>query len=743
MRAMRQEANNRNRLTKKQKQINNMAVLGKIRERSLLLIGIIGFALFAFIAEEMVRSCESSRAEQSQRAGEVNGKKLDVQTFNKMVEEYTDVMKVMQGTESLSNDQMAQINDMVWNQYVSEQLLNEECEKLGLTVTDKEFQNMLVEGTNPMLSQLSFFANQQTGKFDVNMLKQFLSEYDKAKAANPQQAEQMKPLYTVWNFFQKQIRNQLLQQKYQTLVAGCMSVTSELVAKATFDGTNEESKIDLVAVPYSSINDKDVKLEDADYKAKYDELKNMFYRPEESRNIKYVDFLITPSSKDMNSLKKEFEGYKNQLAGDSAAAVGDIVRKANSLISYNGLPKVKDAFPSEIQALIDTTGTGVSAVKELNGQMGHTMNVIKVINKVSLPDSVSFRLIAVAGEDKAKMSTQADSIKDAIANGGDFETIAKKYGQTGEERTMVSTQLAMAQDLSQKDLEKYFNALLKGAKGDVQKVELSNATLVLKVTEQKSPKDMYDVAVITKTIEFSSETRQDAYNKFSAYVAKCKNLDDLKKFAKENGYEVKDGAVSKTSHNVAGINSTKEVLRWIFDADTEIGDMYTKNLECGDNGDHLMVAVLDKINKEGYADLSDADVKNYLKPLVLNDKKAEMILAKAKNMNDAKKQKGMKTATVEQITFAAPAFIQALNATEPALSGAVAATAKGKECKNAVKGNAGIYWFKVLDKKNLGNKYDKKATIQQLQQQAVMASQQCIQELRLNADIKDNRYLFF
>lgn len=594
-----------------------------------------------------------------------------------------------------------------------------------------------------MLSQLSFFANQQTGKFDVNMLKQFLSEYDKAKAANPQQAEQMKPLYTVWNFFQKQIRNQLLQQKYQTLVAGCMSVTSELVAKATFDGTNEESKIDLVAVPYSSINDKDVKLEDADYKAKYDELKNMFYRPEESRNIKYVDFLITPSSKDMNSLKKEFEGYKNQLAGDSAAAVGDIVRKANSLISYNGLPKVKDAFPSEIQALIDTTGTGVSAVKELNGQMGHTMNVIKVINKVSLPDSVSFRLIAVAGEDKAKMSTQADSIKDAIANGGDFETIAKKYGQTGEERTMVSTQLAMAQDLSQKDLEKYFNALLKGAKGDVQKVELSNATLVLKVTEQKSPKDMYDVAVITKTIEFSSETRQDAYNKFSAYVAKCKNLDDLKKFAKENGYEVKDGAVSKTSHNVAGINSTKEVLRWIFDADTEIGDMYTKNLECGDNGDHLMVAVLDKINKEGYADLSDADVKNYLKPLVLNDKKAEMILAKAKNMNDAKKQKGMKTATVEQITFAAPAFIQALNATEPALSGAVAATAKGKECKNAVKGNAGIYWFKVLDKKNLGNKYDKKATIQQLQQQAVMASQQCIQELRLNADIKDNRYLFF
>lgn len=720
-----------------------MAVLGKIRERSLLLISIIGFALFAFIAEEMVRSCESSRAEQSQRAGEVLGKKLDVQTFNKMVEEFTDVVKATQGTESLNNDQINQINDMVWNQYVEEQILNEECENLGLTVTDKEFQDVLVEGTNPILSQMPFFLNQQTRKFDVNMLKQFLSEYEKAKAANPQQAEQLKPVYTVWNFFQKQIRQQILQQKYQTLVASCMGVTNELYAKAQFEDGSEESKIDLVAVPYSSINDNDVKPTDADYKAKYDEMKNMFYRPEETRSIKYVDYLITPSSKDMNNLKKEFEGYKAQLTGDSAA-IGDVVRKANSLISYNGIPKVKDAFPTEIQNLIDSTSAGVSPVKELTGQAGHTMNVIKIVNKVNLPDSVSFRLIAVSGEDKAKVKTQADSIKAAINGGAEFETIAKTYGQTGEERTMVSTQLAMAQDLSQKDLEKYFNALLKGAKGEVQQVELSNATLVLKVTEQKSYKDMYDVAVIMKTIEFSSETRQEAYNKFSTYVAKCQNLQDLQKYAKQNGYDVKETTVSKTNHNVANINSTKEVLRWIFDADTEVGDLYTKNLECGDNGDHLMVAVLDKINKEGYADVNDADVKNYLKPLVINAKKAEMILAKANSYDAAKKQKGAKTATVEQITFAAPTFVQVLGAQEPAISGAVAATAKGKTCKNAVKGNAGIYWFKVVDKKKNGNaKFDKKAAVQQNMQKAGMASQQCIQELRMNAEIKDNRYLFF
>lgn len=708
-----------------------------------MLIGIIGFALFAFIAEEMVRSCESTRAEKSQRAGEVLGKTLDVQTFNKMVEEFTEVAKVTQGTESLSNEQMNQINDMVWDQYVEEQILNEECNKLGLTITQKEFQNVLIDGTNPMLSQLPFFMNQQTKKFDVNMLNQFLSEYDKAKTSNPQAADQMKPLVTVWNFFQKQIRKQLLQQKYQVLIAGCMGVSSEVSAKAAFDATNEESTIQLAAIPYTSITDKEVgEISDADYTNKFNEMKNMFYRNEEVRSIKYVDVQITPSAKDMTELKNEFNGYKAQLTSDSLA-VGDIVRKANSLISYKGLPVVKDFFPSEIQSLIDSTGTGVSAVKELNGQAGHTMNVIKILNKVSLPDSVSFRAIAVGGEDKAKVKTQADSIKNALTAGGDFEKIAKAYSQTGEERTLTSAQLAMATDLSQKDLEKYYDALLKGSVNEIQQVELANATLIIKVTEQKNVTEMYDVAVIQKVIDATSETRQNEYNKFSTYVAKCKTLADLQKYAKENGYAVQDGVVTAKSHNVAGVNSTKETLRWIFDSDTNIGDIYTKNLKCGDNGDHLMVVVLDKISKEGLADAKDEDVRNYLKPIILNDKKAEKILAGCKNYAAAQSYKGVKKDTVEHITFAAPAFIQAIGAQEPAISGAVAATAKGKECAHGIKGNAGVYFFKVTDKKNLGKKYDKKASLAQLQQQAMMTSQQCIQELKMDAKVKDNRYLFF
>lgn len=715
-----------------------MAVLGKIRQRSLLLIGIIGFALFAFIAEELFRSCESTRNEASQRAGEVLGEKLDVQTFNQMVDEYTTAMKVMQQRDDFSADELSQIRDMAWNQYVSNKVIENECEKLGLTITDKELQNVLAEGTNPMLAQTPF-VNQQTGKFDVNTLKNFLSEYEKAKSSNPQAAEQMKTIYTYWNFVEKNLRQQLLMQKYQSLLGGCM-LANDVTIKAQYDAENEESTIELVAIPYSSVDDKTVKVEESDLKAKYDELKPMFRRYEETRDIQYVDYNITPSSADMNALKKEFESYKTQLeAGENIA---EVVRKAGSLVSYNGLAKQKNAYPSDVAALIDSTAVGATtAVKEFKGD--NTMNVVKIVGKVSLPDSVEFRAIQIVDADAAKIAAKADSVVNAIKGGADFETIAKKYGQTGAKQWMTSAMYQNSPTVDE-DTKNYINALVKGETNAIQTLKLTQATLVLQVTDKKAVQDMYDVAVVKKAIQFSKETSTAAFNKFSEFVAKSQNLEDLKKNAKTYGYDVQVAkGVSKTDHNVAGVRSTNETLKWIFNDGTKVGDLYTEHLECGDNGDHLMVVVLDKINKEGYADLSEEDVKNYVKTLALNDKKAEAIMAKCKNYDAAKKVAGAKVSEVKQITFASPAFLPEVGAQESAISGAVAATAKGKTCKAPIKGRSGVYMFKVIDKKNVGGKMDKKAIAQKVQQQSLMGAQQFMQELVHNAGIKDNRYIFF
>ena len=153
-----------------------MAAIGKIRSWSVFLVGVIAFALFAFIAEEAFRSCEATGNERRQQVGEVLGDKISVQEFQNLVDEYQEVMKITQGRDNLSEDELNRVKDQVWNQFVSGKVIENEAAKLGLTVTDEELQNMLKEGTNPMLMQTPF-VNQQTGRFDVSALTKFLNDY--------------------------------------------------------------------------------------------------------------------------------------------------------------------------------------------------------------------------------------------------------------------------------------------------------------------------------------------------------------------------------------------------------------------------------------------------------------------------------------------------------------------------------------------------------------------------------------
>ncbi len=302
-----------------------MAALGKIRKRGVALVCIIGLGLFAFIAEEAFRSCEATKNQQRQQIGEVLGNKINVQEFQALVDEYQDVLKITQGRENFSEEELNQIKDQVWSQYINEQIISSECEKLGLTVTDEELQNIMKEGTNPMLMQ-SPFVNQQTGRFDVTMLTKFLDDYKKA-GQNPQLAEQYQTIYKYWQFIEKNLRTQTLAQKYQALLSNCL-ISNPISAKMAFEGQNTESDIQLASIAYSSINDNDVKVDDKDIKAKYDEHKEMFKQDVESRDIKYVDFQVVASAADRKALMATMNDAAQKL--QSGANAAEVVRKAQS-----------------------------------------------------------------------------------------------------------------------------------------------------------------------------------------------------------------------------------------------------------------------------------------------------------------------------------------------------------------------------------------------------------------------------
>ena len=290
-----------------------MAALGTIRKRGVILVCIISFGLFAFIAEEGFRSCDSAKNNERQQIGEVLGEKISVQEFQKLLDEYTEVIKMQQGQENLPEAQMNQIKDMVWNTYVQNQIVAKEASKLGLTVTDAELQDILKTGTNPMLQQTPF-VNQQTGRFDAASLQKFLADYKAQKAnpsANAQMMEQYDKIFKYWSFIEKTLRQQTLAQKYQSLLAHCF-LSNPVEAKMAFKEENEESQIQLAAFPYSDIQDDKVKVEESDLKAKYDELKARFKQPVESRDIKFVDVEVSASQNDRVALNKEFASFHKQ-----------------------------------------------------------------------------------------------------------------------------------------------------------------------------------------------------------------------------------------------------------------------------------------------------------------------------------------------------------------------------------------------------------------------------------------------
>ena len=713
-----------------------MAALGKIRKRGMILISIIGLGLFAFIAEEGFRSCEASRNDQRQQVGKVLGEKVNVQDFQKLIDEYTEVIKMQQGVDNLNEMQMNQVKDMVWQTYIQTKVVEDEAMKIGLTVTDAELQNILAEGTNPMLMQTPF-VNRQTGRFDVNSLKKFIADYKTQQTANPQMAAQYQTLYKYWTFIERTLRQQILAQKYQSLLAGCI-LSNPVEAKLSYKEENEESSIQLATFAYSTIDDSKIKVQDADLKAKYDEMKERFKQNVESRDIKYVTVRVEPSPADRAELQQTFKKYTTDLAAASEPA--NVVRKSTSLVNYLGIPVAKTAYPNDIADKLDSMAVG-QTYGPFETKMDNSMNVVKLISKQLLPDSVQYRQIQVIGKTPAEAQKRADSIYTALNAGAAFETIAKKYGQSGEKVWMTTAQYQNAPSLDA-DTKTYIGTLNNSGVNELKNVKIGQGNLIVQVVDRRAMINKYTAAVIKKTIDFSKDTYSKAYNKFSSFVSANQTPESIQKNAKSSGYTVQDAKDITTSiHTLVGINATREAMKWLFDAkEGEISPMY----ECGNN-DQLLLVVLDKIHPKGYRSYDDPQVKEFLKAEVLRDKKAEQLMAKAKDVKNiaAAQAKGAKVDAVNQITFAAPVFVMSVGASEPALSGAVAATAKGKFSSRPVKGNAGVYVFEVTGRTMRPGKFDAKTEEQKTRQKALQYAGNFMNELILKANIEDNRYLFF
>lgn len=712
-----------------------MATLQKIRSKGPLLVIVIGLALFAFIAGDAWKVLQPHQGKQD--VGEVNGEVLSAQDYQKMVDELSEVIKLTNGLNSLTEDQLNNVKDQVWQSYVNNKLIAEQAEKLGLKVTDAEIQSIIDQGTHPLLMQTPF-RNPQTGMFDKDMLKKFLVDYANLNASQmpAQYVEYYQKMGAFWQFVEKTLAQSTLAEKYQNLVAKSL-ISNPVAAEDAFNSRTEQSDLLLAGVPYSSINDSTVQVSDSEIKDLYNEKKEQFKQLVETRDIRYIDVKVVPSDADRKAVEKEVTEYSNQLAS-TTADFGTFVRSTGSSVNYSDVPVSKSLFPADVASRLDSTN-----VNEVYGpyynQTDDSFNAFKLLAKVSSPDSIQFRQIQVYADTEEKTKTLADSIYNALKGGADFAAVAKIYGQTGE-ATWVNAQSWEGSELDA-DNSKFINTLLNQPVNELANLNMGQANLILQVMNKKSMQTKYKVAVVKREVEFSKETYNAAYNKFSQFVAQNTTIDSMVKNAEESGYTLMPRTdLSSAEHYVGGVRSTREALKWIFAAKPgEVSPLY----ECGEN-DHLMVVALDKIHEAGYRDINS--VAEMLRAEIRRDKKAEKIMEEMKKYNSIAQVKGMKDAvsdSVKHVTFSAPAYISVTRSSEPVI-GAVAAKTAANKVSAPIKGNGGVYMIQVYAKEKGSEKFDAKQEEATLTNMAVrIAGNQLINDLYQKAKVVDQRYLFF
>jgi peptidyl-prolyl cis-trans isomerase D len=712
-----------------------MATLQKIRSKGPLLVIVIGLALFAFIAGDAWKVLQPHQGKQD--VGEVNGEVLSAQDYQKMVDELSEVIKLTNGLNSLTEDQLNNVKDQVWQSYVNNKLIAEQAEKLGLKVTDAEIQSIIDQGTHPLLMQTPF-RNPQTGMFDKDMLKKFLVDYANLNTSQmpAQYVEYYQKMGAFWQFVEKTLAQSTLAEKYQNLVAKSL-ISNPVAAEDAFNSRTEQSDLLLAGVPYSSINDSTVQVSDSEIKDLYNEKKEQFKQLVETRDIRYIDVKVVPSDADRKAVEKEVTEYSNQLAS-TTADFGTFVRSTGSSVNYSDVPVSKSVFPADVASRLDSTN-----VNEVYGpyynQTDDSFNAFKLLAKVSSPDSIQFRQIQVYADTEEKTKTLADSIYNALKGGADFAAVAKIYGQTGE-ATWVNAQSWEGSELDA-DNSKFINTLLNQPVNELANLNMGQANLILQVMNKKSMQTKYKVAVVKREVEFSKETYNAAYNKFSQFVAQNTTIDSMVKNAEESGYTLMPRTdLSSAEHYVGGVRSTREALKWIFAAKPgEVSPLY----ECGEN-DHLMVVALDKIHEAGYRDINS--VAEMLRAEIRRDKKAEKIMEEMKKYNSIAQVKGMKDAvsdSVKHVTFSAPAYISVTRSSEPVI-GAVAAKTAANKVSAPIKGNGGVYMIQVYAKEKGSEKFDAKQEEATLTNMAVrIAGNQLINDLYQKAKVVDQRYLFF
>lgn len=653
-----------------------MAIIGSIQKHSKIVIVIIGFALLAFV----VGSFTGKNHSNTNYIGEINGDKIRGTDFNAKVEEASEMRKQMSGRTNVPAAESFSIRESVWNQMVSELIMQKQYDKLGIEVSKDEMDDMIT-GKNPHQYIVQNFTDPKTGKFDPKQVKQFIDNLDKVDPAMRQR----------FLMIEKQIKDSRLAEKYQNLIANAYYVPKAF-AKKEYLARNEHVSLSSIGLRYETVPDSQIKLTDEDYQKYYDENKNRFEQ-EPSRDIDYVIYDVKPSVEDMKAINSDVERIYTEFQ-----QVKDIPNfvNTNSDVRYDSTWVKKGSLPGRLDTLAFASAPGTFIAPFIENNM-YTM--AKIVGVESRPDSLKASHILItfegsqAGGKRTKEAAKklADSLLMAVKKEPkQLPLLAMKFSDDPSAKTNVGD---MGWFTDGTMVPSFNNACVNGKVGDVVLIESQFGYHVINITGKTAPVKKVRMAIVARKVEAGNETFAKSYSEASSFAGDNTTTEAFEKAITTKGLNKRTmERIRPNDGQLPGIENAREVIRWAFNKKSEKG-MVSQVFDC--TGKYV-VATLKMIREKGIAPLEQ--IKNDIKTLVMREKKAEVLLAKmdkvvaSKNFIQMASTLSSKIDTIQNITFASPNL--PFYGREPAVVG-TAFGLKKDQISKPIKGEVAVFLIKI------------------------------------------------
>lgn len=699
-----------------------MAVLNKIRQRSLLLIFVIGFCLLAFLIGDLFNS--GNFQSMSSDVGSVNGEDISFEDFRIKVD---NTEKSGQQGQGMTTTQAV---NRVWDQEVNVKLLSQELDKIGLRVGEKHLIEVLKN--NPNFGQNPQFQN-DLKEFDINKLRQFIKE-NPTIAQNIEAEEKNAEINARYNVY-----STLLKAGYFTTLAD---------AKFKYELENNKVSFDFVQIPFSSIKDSEVKVTDAEI-IEYMKKNEKKYKAEESREVEFVIIEDKPSEADKNAIKESIESLLNEkITYNNQTGVNDTLPgfrttknpiefvNQNSDFPYDSTYVSKTDLPAEhaeqLFALADGAfygpyifGDYYAVSKSMGRKAGAKVKASHILISYEGIDRVQKKEKRTKEEAQAKAQSL---LTQALANPDSFAMLA-----------MINSDDSSAQQggdlgfFGPNQMVKPFNDFVFGnTVGKIGLVESEFGFHIIKVTDKQ---DAIRLATLAQKIEASEKTSEEAYTKAVKLemAASQKSFENAIKESKLVAAPV--AKVKAMDENVGELGAQRQIVRWAFDGKTELNAV--KRFDIAKKG--YAIARLKKINEKGLTPVEDA--KLTVEPILKNKKKAEKIMAKLKGNSLQTMASSNKVAVLNavDITIENPVLPNA--GFEPKVVG-VAFSTKPNTISKPIEGNTAVYVVVTKAVTKAVPTKDYSTQTNALKNQGSSAPARVFQVLKDKADITDNRAKF-